>query len=48
MKKERKVVDQLKVLVRTLVTDKKILDRIHSNTLQTTNNPLFWGSVFSY
>jgi len=42
MEKERKVVDQLKILVLTLVADKKILDRIHSTTPHNTYSLLIF------
>ena len=41
MKQERKIVDQLEILISTFVADKKILDRIHLATLHNTCNLLF-------
>jgi hypothetical protein len=39
VKQKRKIVDEFEIFVPTFVTDKKILDRIHSAVLRTTHDP---------
>jgi hypothetical protein len=39
VKQKRKIVDEFKIFVPTFVTDKKILDRIHSAALRTSHDP---------